>query len=347
MKNKVKALLVLCCLLVGLVGVVPVSAGHRAESKTIVVSDNIKATVGEELLLARCYAYQNYDATEIYIYDDSGNLVLNADDSTCGVYDIPYTNCSFKVSGKTKVSVERVKTTGGDGYACYDFVLKAKKKGSFTAKLNIKLNSCTDTYVWKGTVTKAKKPVKEKLPKVKSNSDYTVLNTYSYVDSIDYKHIIYVVEGKKTTDVSLRVTIEDKKGNILDTRSDDISLTKGKKNYFHIITDSRNISPDSKYTVKQKSSSSFWSGADNSIEVVKYNHNDDDFFITVKQVKEDMGQYARIKVLFFYNGALVDSEEGYYSVYAEDLDHKGDTDVIKFWIYGTKYTDVEFFLEDR
>ena len=184
------------------------------------------------------------------------------------------------------------------------------------------------------------------IPILKDTSDFTVTGSYTY-KSYGYQYLIYVVEAKKTIEAEVKLVIKDKNGDILDTCEDDISLTKGKKNYFKLITDSDYINSNSEYKMTSSTSSPFWTGAEDAVEVVKYNKSGNRFYITVKQTKEDLGGFAELKMLFFSGDKLLKADECYYSVYADDLEHKGDEAIMDISIYGVDYKSVDFFYEDR
>jgi hypothetical protein len=67
-------------------------------------------------------------------------------------------------------------------------------------------------------------------------------------------------------------------------------------------------------------------------------------YIQVKQVGE-LGSFSRLKLLYYKDGKVIDSDSGYFSVYAENLNGVGSTDTMEIWCYGTDYDDIEFFYE--
>lgn len=185
------------------------------------------------------------------------------------------------------------------------------------------------------------------IPILKDTSDFKVTGSYTYTNSIwGYQYLVYVVEAKTTTQAEVKLVIKDKNGDILDTCEDSIALTKGKRNYFSLVTESKYIKSDSEYKMTTSTPSSYWSGAEDAVEVVKYNQSGNTLYITVKQVKEDVGSFAQLKMLFFNGDKLVDTEECYYSVYADELEKKGDEAIMSIGVY-EKYTSVDFFFEDR
>ena len=225
----------------------------------------------------------------------------------------------------------------------------AYKEGSatITATVGSSKYTCEVTVVDNNKeIENSEKPSSKGMPTLKDTDDYTVTGSYTYT-TYGYQYLIYVVDAKKTIDAEIKLVIKDKNGNILDTCEDSISLTKGKKNYFKLSTESKYIDSKNKYTLTSKSSSSFWSGAEDAVKVTNYNKSGDNFYITVKQTKEDLGGFAQLKILFFNGDKLVNAEECFYSIYADDLEHKGDESVMSIWIYDVNYTSVEFYYQDR
>ena len=190
------------------------------------------------------------------------------------------------------------------------------------------------------------KPSSKGMPTLKDSDAFNVISSYTYT-TYGYQYLIYVVEAKKTVDVDLKLVIKDKNGDILDTCESSVSLTKGKKTYFSLCTESKYINSNNKYTLTTKSSTPFWSGAEDAVKVTKYNKSGDYLYVTVKQTKEDLGTFAQLKMLFFNGDKLVNAEDCFYTVYADDLEHKGDESIMSIWIYGITYTSIEFYYEDR
>ena len=185
------------------------------------------------------------------------------------------------------------------------------------------------------------------IPILKDTNDFKVIGSYTYKNTIwDYQYLVYVVEAKNTTQAEAKLVITGKNGDILDTCEDTIALTKGKTNYFRLVTEGKYINSDNEYKMTASSSSSFWSGAEDAVEIVKYNQSDKTLYITVKQTKEDLGGFAQLKMLFFNGDKLVNTEECYYSVYADGLKKKGDEDIISIRVTES-YTNIDFFFEDR
>lgn len=189
-------------------------------------------------------------------------------------------------------------------------------------------------------------PSAEGIPVLKDTNSFSVLGAYTY-KSYGYQYLIYVIKAKETTDAELKLVIKDKKGNVLDICEDQVALTKGKTNYFRLNTESKYISSENDYSMTTKRIDSYWKGAVDAAKVVQYNSSGKNFYVTVQQTKEDIGPFAQLKMLFFDGDKLVNAEECYYSVYAEDLEHKGDEAIMSIWIGNIKYSNVDFFYEDR
>lgn len=188
--------------------------------------------------------------------------------------------------------------------------------------------------------------VKPFVPTLKNTSDYKVVESYKYRTSY-YEYLVYVVEAKRTIDVELKLTIKDKKGNIYDTCSDSISLSSGKKNVFILQTEIGLVDYSYNYSFNSRSFSTIWSGSVDAVKVTQYNVRDNKLYITLKQTKSGLGSFAELKVLLFKNGSLVYADDYYYSVYAPELNYKGDEGVMDISVYGKSFDKVVFYYEDR
>ena len=111
-----------------------------------------------------------------------------------------------KVTAKGEGIATIMASNGGNNYKCTVTVVNSNKT-SDTADAADTLNG---------------------IPKLKDNSDFKVVKSYTY-SKYSYTYYVYKVEALKTIDASVKLTISDKKGNILDTAEDSISLSKGKQ----------------------------------------------------------------------------------------------------------------------
>lgn len=188
--------------------------------------------------------------------------------------------------------------------------------------------------------------IKPFVPTLKNTDDYKVVESYKYKSSY-YEYLVYVVEAKRTIDVELKLAIKDKQGNVCDTCSDSISLTKGKKNVFILQTEIGLVDYSYKYSFNSRSFTTIWSGNVDAVKVTQYNVKDNKLYISLQQTKASIGTFAELKVLLFKNGSLVYANDYYYDVYASELEYKGDEGVMEISLYGKSFDKVAFYYEDR
>ena len=176
------------------------------------------------------------------------------------------------------------------------------------------------------------------------NSNYDVVEKATFKDSIGDTHIIHKVKAKKDCTVSGTLIAYDSSDNVIGKSEDKITLTTGKFNYFEY-----NFEPDvskAKITAQMETEyDSFMDGPRNSVEMVKSNKTGDNLYITFKQVTDELGTFAKYKILFYKGSKIVDSEDGYFTVYAQKLKGKGTTDVAEVWVYGINYDKFEVCFE--
>jgi hypothetical protein len=176
------------------------------------------------------------------------------------------------------------------------------------------------------------------------NSYYDIVDTATLTDSIGDTVIIHKVMAKQ--DVSLEATLiayaED--GSVIDKTSDDITLTEGEYNYFSYYFESDVSNADIQAQIKA-SDYSFGEGDRDAVEMVQYNVSDGDLYVTFKQVSDNLGSFAKFKLLFYKGDEIVDAEYGYFDVDAENLCGKDTTDVAEIWVYDVDFDSVEYIFE--
>lgn len=64
------------------------------------------------------------------------------------------------------------------------------------------------------------------------------------------------------------------------------------------------------------------------------------------QKSEDVNA-AQFKLLFYKEDRIIDTEEGYFMIYAENLNGIDSTDVASVWVYGIDYDRFEYIYEQR
>lgn len=143
------------------------------------------------------------------------------------------------------------------------------------------------------------------------------------------------------------MTMTKKNGDVIEMTDTLLSLTKGKQNYCDFTFTSNKIEESNLFSCEYVNSKVLLEGDTDAVKVVDYSKEDNFLSVTVKQVKENLGKYAELKVLLFNDGELVDYGRGFYSIYAEDLTGKNSEATMTIPVWETDYSDVQFFFEDR
>ena len=156
--------------------------------------------------------------------------------------------------------------------------------------------------------------------------------------------IIHKVLAKKNVSVSSTVIAYAPNGDVVGKSTDSITLTEGEYNYFSYSFDSDISNADLQITSKA-SSDSFLTKDRSAVEMVKYNKSGNDLYITVKQTKEEIGSFAKYKILYYKNDQIVEADDGYFSISANELDGVGTTAVMSVWAYGIDFDRIEFIYE--
>lgn len=176
------------------------------------------------------------------------------------------------------------------------------------------------------------------------NEYYDIVETSSFQNSIGTTIVIHKVLAKKDVSVSATLLAYGSDGSVLGKSSDDIVLTAGQNNFFRYSFEG-DISSANIQANAQAKNDSFMTGERNAVEMVQYNQTGDDLFITFKQNVDELDYFAKFKLLFYKGDKIVDTEDGYFSTYAENLNGNGATDVAKIWAYGTDYDRIEYIFE--
>lgn len=176
------------------------------------------------------------------------------------------------------------------------------------------------------------------------NKYYQIVEEAQYTNSIGYTILVKKVLARQNVQVSATLLAYDSNGDVIGKSSDDIILTAGEVNYFSFSFE-QNISK-AKIETSYKSNGDSWSAGDrDAVEMVKYNQSGDNLYITFKQVKENLGSFAKYKLLFYKGDKIVGTEWGYYSISVENLSGKDTTDVAEIWVYNKKFDKIEFIFE--
>lgn len=176
------------------------------------------------------------------------------------------------------------------------------------------------------------------------NEYYDIVETSSFQNSIGTTIVIHKVLAKKDVSVSATLLAYGSDGNVIGKSSDDIVLTAGQNNFFRYSFEG-DISSASIQAKAQAKKDSFMTGERYGVEMVQYNQTDDDLYITFKQNVDELDYFAKFKLLFYKGDKIVDTEDGYFNIYAENLNGNGATDVAKIWAYGIDYDRIEYIFE--
>ena len=175
-----------------------------------------------------------------------------------------------------------------------------------------------------------------------SNQYYDVVEEGTYTSS-GYTSMIYKVLAKQNITMDAQMLAYSPEGNVIGKSSSDITLTEGEYNYFKFMFDSDVA--DATFEASVKAQDTHSDGDRNAIEMVDYNVSGDDLYITFRQVSDNPGTFAKYKILFYSGEQIVGDEEGFFSVYADNLSGKDSTDVAKIWVYGKTFDRIEYMYE--
>ena len=232
-----------------------------------------------------------------------------------------------------------------------DTVTYSKPKETTAATTTAKpktTTTATTTVKEEDTEAETSAPDKPAAEKTKNtyehNEYYDIVETSSFQNSIGTTIVIHKVLAKKDVSVSATLLAYGSDGSVLGKSSDDIVLTAGQNNFFRYSFDG-DISSANIQANAQAKNDSFMTGERNAVEMVQYNQTGDDLFITFKQNVDELDYFAKFKLLFYKGDKIVDTEDGYFSTYAENLNGNGATDVAKIWAYGTDYDRIEYIFE--
>ena len=178
-----------------------------------------------------------------------------------------------------------------------------------------------------------------------NNEYYDVVEVSTYNDFMGDTVMIHKVLAKK--DVSVTGTIiayEDDRSTVIDKSTDDIVLTAGRYNFFRYRFDgdvsNAPIQPSSKVETDD-----FMLGDRNTVAIVQYNQHDNHLYFTFKQVAEELGPFAKFKLLFYKDDKIIDTTEGFFATSAKNLNGIGTSDVAEISVYNIDYDRFEYIFE--
>lgn len=179
-----------------------------------------------------------------------------------------------------------------------------------------------------------------------SNIYYDIVESGSYSNSIGSTIIIHKVKAKEDISVSSTCLAYASDGSVIGKSSDDIVLTEGEYNYFKYTFDRDCDVSNATFDFNaQPKKDSFMIGERKCVEMTTYNHSGDDLYLTLKQTGDSIGSFAKFKIIMYKGSTIVGTEDGYFSVYAENLNGKGSTDVAKVWVFGKDFDKIDYIYE--
>lgn len=164
-----------------------------------------------------------------------------------------------------------------------------------------------------------------------------------------YGHTVAYLKVIAKANVTIEVTLVayDSNQNVIGKSTDSIVLTKGKTNYFR-FSFSEDISEIAHVQTLSASATgdSFLTGERDAVEMVTYNQSGSYLYITLKQTGNDIGSFAKFKILYYKNNEIIGDDYGYFSLQAQNLNGKGSTDVVKVLNYSyMDFDKIEFIYE--
>ena len=176
------------------------------------------------------------------------------------------------------------------------------------------------------------------------NAYFDIVEVASYKSSIGSTHIIHKVLAKSNVTISATLLAYGTDGNVLGKGTDEIILTEGQYNYFHYIFNS-DISNASFQVNATPKNETFIVGERNAVEMVQYDISGDSLYVTLQQTGDSLGAFAQFKLLLYKGDTIVDTEENFFNISAQNLNGKGSTDVAEIWVYGVDFDRVEYVYE--
>ena len=197
----------------------------------------------------------------------------------------------------------------------------------------------------KATVPTTSTPAADKTENTYDHNEYyDIVESSSYKNSINHTILIDKVLAKKDVSVSGTILAYGEDGGVLGKSSDEIVLTAGQYNYFR-YSFNNDVSNASFQMNAQAKEDSITVGERNAVEMVQYNQTGNELYITFKQNVDKLGYFSKFKLLFYKNDKIVETEDGTFSVYAENLNGNGITDVAKIHVFDLDYDRFEYIFE--
>ena len=193
------------------------------------------------------------------------------------------------------------------------------------------------------TVTTTVQPTTENDQTYEHNRYYDIVETGAYYDVLGHVVLIQKVLAKQDVCMNGTIIAYAQDGSVLDKATDKITLTAGQYDYYR-YTFNADIS-NATFGTNASVSKDYLAGARNAVELVQYNVSGNSLFLSLRQVEDDLGAFAKYKILYYKNDKIVGDEDGYFTVSAKNLNGKGSTDVAEIRTWGVDFDRVEIMFE--
>ncbi|MBQ8108222.1 MAG: hypothetical protein IJ129_05695 [Ruminococcus sp.] len=215
-------------------------------------------------------------------------------------------------------------------------------KGFFTEKTIY--TSAENTTEIKAQEPKTETAEKETENTYEHNEYYDIVQTALIKDSLGDTTVIHKVQAKQDTTISASLIAYGADGSVIGKDSNDIVLTKDKYNFFQYYFEGDISNAELKANFQAKEDS-FVVGERNAVEMVRYDQSGEDLYVTLEQTGDEVSSLSGFKLLFYKGDQIVGAEDGYFNIYAENLNGKGSTDVAEVWVYDMDFDRVEYVYE--
>ena len=197
-------------------------------------------------------------------------------------------------------------------------------------------SSGTESSASEGSTTRT-------VPDYEHNDYYDVVETATYT-SAGSTVVVHKVKAKQDVSILGTMSAYDEDGEMIGESTDRMILTKDEINYVKYIF-SKDISDAELKTQANLEANSLIEGDRSAVEMVSYDYSNDTLNITFKQVTDEVGEFAKFKLLLYKDDEIINTQEGHFSVYAKNLSDKDSTDTVSLWLYNFDFDNVEYVFE--
>ncbi len=161
---------------------------------------------------------------------------------------------------------------------------------------------------------------------------------------LNHTNIIEKVCGKVDSQVKRTVILKDSTGNVIGKSEDIITLEAGKNNFFAFNFDTE-ITDDMTMDESTKMQSEWMRGKNDGVELVTFNRNEKNIYLTFRQTVDDLDGLPSFKLLYYKDGQIVGHESGHFSIYSDELCGKDTESVTEIYVGDLDFDDLEYIYE--